>query len=149
MRIEEIEKILETTKRKKSRMNSMERETAERWKVMLRNMESETVEEVEEVDLSSVSKKERRRLDRFHLEIGDVVEVDMGRKGILHFVGRVEGISNGKEVLFGIELMDKAMGKHNGSVHGKTYFECPPKRGCFLKSNQIRKKVVFQTPSSW
>ena len=131
----------------------MDRESAERWKAMLRAMESEeakegaaaaaaAVEEAEEVDLSALNKKERRRLERFHLEIGDVLELDKGRRGILHFVGRVEEISSGKELLFGVELLDKATGKHNGTVHGTTYFQCPPKRGCFLKSPQIRKRVA-------
>ena len=105
----------------------MDRETAERWKAMLRAMESEEAKEgaaaaaaveVEEVDLSALNKKERRRLERFHLEIGDVLELDKGRRGILHFVGRVEEISSGKELLFGVELLDKATGKHNVTAHG-------------------------------
>merc|ERR1712217_490360 len=107
---------------------------------MLNKKEDVDVES-EEVDLSALSKKERRRLDRFHLEIGDVLELDKGRRGILHFVGKVESISSGKELVFGVELMDKAMGKHNGTLNGNKYFECKHKRGCFVKSNQIRKKI--------
>ena len=112
-------------------------------------MTTEEAVDDEEVDLSKLKKSERRRLERFHLEIGDVVELDKGRRGILHFVGRVDAVNNGKELLFGVELMDKAMAKHNGTVHGVSYFQCPPKRGCFLKSSQIRKKIVFETQSIW
>lgn len=149
VRIEEIEDILDKSKRKKIRMSSMDRESAERWKAALRAMAAEEAADDEEVDLTALKQKERRRLERFHLEIGDVVELDKGRRGILHFVGRVDAVNGGKELVFGVELMDRAMGKHDGSLHGVRYFECAPKRGCFLKSNQIRKRVVFETQSIW
>eukprot|EP01083_Nonionella_stella_P202319 739227_1 len=91
-------------------------------------------------------KKEKNRLERLHLEIGDLVEVDKGRKGILHFCGEVHWTDS---LIFGVEFVDKAVGKYNGTYNDVEYFKCPEKRGMFFTSDKIRKKGIFRALSQW
>merc|ERR1712013_847951 len=146
VRVEEIAKVLDKKKLKSTaRSRSMDKATGERLKAMLAEMEMEMADAAE-IDLSALAKKERQRLERFHLEVGDVVEVDKGRKGVLHFCGEVHFAEG---LLFGVEFLDKSMGKYNGTVGETTYFECPEKKGVFFTSDKIRKKAVFETISMW
>ena len=148
VRPDQIEKILEKKKLKSNKKNkSMDRITGERYAQIIQELEdNEDDEEDDELDLSELSKKERLRLERLHLEIGDVVEVDKGRKGILHFYGEVH-FADG--IRFGVEFLDKAVGKNDGQVGDVRYFKCAEKRGMFFTSDKIRKKAVLQGLTEW
>merc|ERR1712228_236610 len=131
VRVDSIEKIIEKKKLKSSKKSmELDKVTQLRFNAMLDEIdEEEENENDDEIDLSVLSKKERIRLERFHFEIGDVVEVDKGRKGILHFYGDVHWTD---DVIFGV-----------------VYFKCPEKRGMFYTSDKIRKKGVFEGLSEW
>ena len=34
-------------------------------------------------------------------------------------------------------VLDEAKGKNNGTVQGKSYFECPDKHGMFVRQSQL------------
>ncbi|XP_014667828.1 PREDICTED: tubulin-folding cofactor B-like [Priapulus caudatus] len=72
-----------------------------------------------------------------NIKIDDRCEVSMSRqpqrRGTVMFVGPVE-FQRG--VWVGVKL-DEPMGKNNGSVQGKRYFECAPKYGRFIRPSQI------------
>ncbi|KAN0007120.1 hypothetical protein ACTFIU_005314 [Dictyostelium citrinum] len=55
------------------------------------------------------------------------------RLGKVQYVGTVE-FSSG--VWIGVEL-DLPLGKNDGSVKGKRYFQCSPKYGCFAKPKNV------------
>eukprot|EP01083_Nonionella_stella_P006455 18752_1 len=150
VRVETIDKILDKKKLKSNKKyKEMDEITAERYRNIMRQQREreENDEEDDEIDLSGVkSRKEKQRLERFHLEIGDVVEVDKGRKGILHFCGNVHWTD---KLMFGVEYVDKAVGKYNGTYGEIAYFKCPDKRGMFFTSDKIRKKVVLSVLTEW
>lgn len=54
-------------------------------------------------------------------------------QGILRYIGPVDGVLG---TFCGIELSD-ATGKNDGSVKGKSYFECAPKHGVFVKKELV------------
>ncbi len=55
-------------------------------------------------------------------------------KGTVKFIGSVE--SHPGEQL-GIHL-DQPKGKHDGSLNGKKYFDCPPGYGVFATYTQVK-----------
>jgi len=63
---------------------------------------------------------------------GDRV-VTGGRHGVVRFSGTVQ-FATGKYI--GIEL-DAAEGKHDGSMKGVRYFQCPPNHGVFVKPSMV------------
>jgi len=56
-----------------------------------------------------------------------------GQSGTVKFVGKPDFAN---EEMVGIAL-DAAKGMHNGSLFGKTYFECPDKHGVFCKATEL------------
>ncbi len=76
-------------------------------------------------------------------EIGDVLSLEHGDRGILHYFGPTK--STGKAIMFGVELLDGAMGNSDGSIGEERFFACEEKRGTFVKSAKIRKKVDYET----
>eukprot|EP01083_Nonionella_stella_P273371 927274_1 len=70
-------------------------------------------------------------------KIGDHVILTQDREGIIRYVGNVEFTSG---IMFGIELKEGALGKHDGEVHNKRYFTAPKQRGIFVKPSRIRRK---------
>nr|CCA25638.1 glycoside hydrolase putative [Albugo laibachii Nc14] len=64
------------------------------------------------------------------IQIGNYVSVIGGRCGVVRFIGETD-FAQGE--WFGIEL-DTPDGKNNGELNGRTYFECLPNHGVFIKS---------------
>jgi Ca2+-binding EF-hand superfamily protein len=65
--------------------------------------------------------------------VGDEVLVLSKYRGVIKFIGPT-GFSAG--VWYGLE-MDKEVGKHEGTVLGVEYFQAGPKRGTFVKREQL------------
>ncbi|ETO14882.1 hypothetical protein RFI_22485 [Reticulomyxa filosa] len=86
-------------------------------------------------------KAEQERMDRFGIDVGDCVQLSKGERAVVMFIG-VTNNSKGL-VQFGIELLDGALGSCSGEINGERYFECEEKRGEFIYSDRIRKKVDF------
>ncbi|KMZ73529.1 Tubulin folding cofactor [Zostera marina] len=71
-----------------------------------------------------------------NIKVGDRCEVEPGAKrGIVKFVGKAEGIAPGFWV--GVQY-DEPLGKHNGTIKGKIYFECPSQHGALLRPDKVR-----------
>uniref|UniRef100_A0A1D1XKB5 Tubulin-folding cofactor B n=1 Tax=Anthurium amnicola TaxID=1678845 RepID=A0A1D1XKB5_9ARAE len=70
------------------------------------------------------------------IKIGDRCEMEPGEKrGVVKFVGKAETLASGFWV--GVEL-DEPLGKHDGTVKGKRYFECPPQHGVLLRPDKVK-----------
>jgi hypothetical protein len=68
------------------------------------------------------------------LDIGDRVCIpEREIFGFVRYFGLIEGV---KGQWVGIEL-DEAVGKNDGSVKGRYYFRCSPKRGIFARTHQV------------
>ncbi|KAJ3321186.1 hypothetical protein HDV06_004529 [Boothiomyces sp. JEL0866] len=105
-------------------------------------------EEYEKRNDSVLAFKKRNRLGRFadnikdfkeeaeKIKVGDrcMVEVDgMEKRGEVKYVGLVEF----KHGYFAGVQYDEPVGKHNGTVQGKSYFTCPNKHGAFLRPDVV------------
>ncbi|XP_010276589.1 PREDICTED: tubulin-folding cofactor B [Nelumbo nucifera] len=70
------------------------------------------------------------------IKVGDRCEVEPGEKrGVVKFVGKAENIAPGFWV--GIQY-DEPLGKHDGVVKGKRYFECPPLHGVMTRPDKVK-----------
>lgn len=70
------------------------------------------------------------------MQVGSRCEVDPGdRRGEVKFVGQVEGLPGGWWV--GVQY-DEPVGKNDGSVKGKRYFECPQGYGGFARPDKVK-----------
>ncbi|XP_022087873.1 CAP-Gly domain-containing linker protein 4-like [Acanthaster planci] len=78
------------------------------------------------------------------LGFGDRVYLGDSKAGTLQFYGTTQFAPG---MWAGIEL-DEAIGKHNGTVEGVTYFECPQKHGIFAPLSKVSKFVVSPRPST-
>lgn len=71
-----------------------------------------------------------------NIKVGDRCEAEPGgRRGVLKFVGRAETLAPGFWV--GIQY-DEPLGKHDGTVKGKRYFECPPLCGGMVRPDKVK-----------
>mmetsp|Transcript_8717 Transcript_8717/g.18554 ORF Transcript_8717/g.18554 Transcript_8717/m.18554 type:complete len:285 (+) Transcript_8717:226-1080(+) len=70
------------------------------------------------------------------ISVGQRCSVDPGdRRGEVMFVGQVEGLPLGYWV--GIKY-DEPLGKNDGTVKGKKYFEAPPGYGAFVRPDKVQ-----------
>jgi len=86
----------------------------------------------------TMSPKELKRIKRLKIALGDKLELHGHKEGIVKYIGSTEF---SKGVVFGIELCDGSLGENSGTVNGRCYFDCREKRGIFVPSSEIRKKV--------
>eukprot|EP00262_Sarcandra_glabra_P002831 TRINITY_DN13214_c0_g1_i1.p1 TRINITY_DN13214_c0_g1~~TRINITY_DN13214_c0_g1_i1.p1 ORF type:complete len:251 (-),score=49.52 TRINITY_DN13214_c0_g1_i1:294-1025(-) len=70
------------------------------------------------------------------IKVGDRCEVEPGEKrGVVKFVGKAETVAPGFWV--GIQY-DEPLGKNDGMVKGKRYFDCPPLHGALLRPDKVK-----------
>ena len=72
------------------------------------------------------------------IEVGSRCEVassEGGKRGVVRYVGRCEGLPLGWWV--GVEY-DEPVGKNDGSVKGKRYFECSASYGGFVRPETVK-----------
>eukprot|EP00494_Astrolonche_serrata_P031093 UN31362 len=81
----------------------------------------------------SESSEEMRR--RYALRVGDKVELIDKTFGHIRFIGKVDF---NKGIWFGIEVLPPDSGKHNGTVAGVKYFDCPAKTGIIIKKKELK-----------
>ena len=79
------------------------------------------------------------RYKRQKFVVGDCVETSTGDKCIIHYIGKVDGLSNIE--MYGIEYIDGTIAEYDGTYKGKKYFNGTPKRCSFIKYNKIRRKT--------
>ncbi|KAJ8494285.1 hypothetical protein OPV22_016006 [Ensete ventricosum] len=71
-----------------------------------------------------------------NIKVRDRCEVEPGEKrGTVKFVGRAEALGPGYWV--GLQY-DEPLGKHDGTVKGKHYFDCPPQHGAMLRPDKVK-----------
>jgi hypothetical protein len=80
---------------------------------------------------------------REKLKLGDRVLVGGAKEGFLRYVGPTEFA---KGVWAGVEL-EEPMGKNDGAVSGKRYFQCPPKHGLFAPLPKVEKLADSGAPA--
>jgi len=70
------------------------------------------------------------------MKVGDRCEVTVGgKRGLVQFVGKIPQIAPGWWI--GVQY-DEPVGKNDGTVKGKRFFECPPKYGGFLRPDKLQ-----------
>lgn len=70
------------------------------------------------------------------MRVGDRCEVTLGgKRGTVQFVGKIPTIAPGFWI--GVQY-DEPVGKNDGSVKGKRFFECPPMYGGFLRPDKLQ-----------
>ncbi|KAL3814265.1 hypothetical protein ACJIZ3_015533 [Penstemon smallii] len=71
-----------------------------------------------------------------NIKVGDRCQVEPGEKrGVVKFVGRAETLAPGFWI--GVQY-DEPLGKHDGMVKGKRYFECPPLFGGMVRPDKVK-----------
>jgi len=61
---------------------------------------------------------------------------DSTRHGVVAYIGEVPEIPNPKGPWIGI-VLDEPTGKNDGTVGGRRYFDCPEKRGIFVRPERV------------
>ncbi|KAI1888799.1 hypothetical protein AGOR_G00172460 [Albula goreensis] len=81
-----------------------------------------------------------------HLSLDSVVEVELSAGktvyGTVRWIGRLPGVEGTR---VGLEL-EEPTGVSDGTFKGERFFNCPPKRGLFVKLDSCRPDSRFQTP---
>lgn len=73
------------------------------------------------------------------MKIGDrcrVLNIEGERRGAVKFIGRIKQLDDEEQIWIGVEF-DEPLGRNDGSIDGKKYFEAKPKHGSFLKPKQV------------
>jgi len=70
------------------------------------------------------------------MKVGDRCEVTVGgKRGDVQYVGKIPQIAPGWFI--GVQY-DEPVGKNDGSLKGKRFFQCPPKYGGFLRPDKLQ-----------
>jgi len=69
------------------------------------------------------------------IKVGESIQIrPSNNSGVIAYIGSTEFASG---LWVGVEL-DTSQGKNDGSVKGVCYFNCPPKRGVFVRSKNLK-----------
>ncbi|XP_033735460.1 tubulin-folding cofactor B-like [Pecten maximus] len=94
-------------------------------------------EEQQRLDEEKAKKAEAEKQKAESMKVGDRCEVrvpeQLAKRGEVKFVG----LTDFKEGIWVGVQYDEPVGKNNGSVKGKQYFECPDKYGGFVRVNHL------------
>ncbi|VFQ91418.1 unnamed protein product [Cuscuta campestris] len=78
-----------------------------------------------------------------HIKVGDRCQVEPGeRRGIVKFVGRAETLASG--FWLGVQF-DEPVGKHDGMVKGKRYFNSPPLHGVMVRPDKVKVSTFLRS----
>ena len=78
------------------------------------------------------------------VSVGDRVLTELGDEGYVRFIGET---SFNPGVWVGVALLEPK-GKHDGTVEGVRYFECPPNHGLFARAQKLTPiETVGESPS--
>lgn len=69
------------------------------------------------------------------IELGSRCEVEGGKRGLVQYVGKVEGLPMGLWV--GVQY-DEPVGKNDGSIKGHRYFDCHANYGGFVRPHLVK-----------
>lgn len=93
-------------------------------------------DELKKQEAADQEKEEEKKLAE-NLSVGSRCQVNLPgaarRLGAVRYAGTVEGLAG---YWAGIQY-DEPLGKNNGSVNGKQYFECPQNYGSFVKPQYV------------
>ncbi|CAL8462895.1 g2429 [Coccomyxa elongata] len=82
-----------------------------------------------------VEDEEYQAAEASKLSVGSRCEINPGgKRGCIRYVGKCEGLPPGYWV--GVQL-DEPVGKNDGNVKGRRYFECALGYGSFLRPNKV------------
>ncbi|KAH7724417.1 CAP-Gly domain containing protein [Aphelenchoides avenae] len=70
-------------------------------------------------------------------DVGDRVITENGKNGVVKFLGPVDGY---EEITAGV-VLDRPIGKTDGTVNGKRYFQCNKLYGAFIAASKLRKNA--------
>lgn len=87
-------------------------------------------------------KKEEQRIERMGINLGDDVQIDMGRKGMVAHIGVIEDL-HPTHLHYGIALTHGSIGDSDGTVGAVQYFSVEESRGCFVTADKIRKRLMM------
>jgi len=93
-------------------------------------------------------KKEQKRVKKMGLQVGDDVQIDMGRKGMVAYIGVITML-HPKHIQYGIALTHGSIGDTDGTLDGVEYFHVDENRGCFVTADKIRKKVIMSVEEKY
>ncbi|XP_074654962.1 uncharacterized protein LOC141908707 [Tubulanus polymorphus] len=89
--------------------------------------------------------------EKENVEVGDHVVVRGNRTGFIRYIGHLDKISQPQIIFIGLEL-DAPVGRHDGCLDGKRYFQCKKEYGVFLTLQDvvcIISKKVSKRPHSF
>jgi len=86
------------------------------------------------VEIIQKSQEERETAPRLNIVLGDRVEIDRNRRGVVKFIGHV---AFSKDEMVGLELDTWASYAHDGTKGGKRYFKAQHGKGYFCKLENV------------
>jgi hypothetical protein len=86
------------------------------------------------------SKEEKKEITENKIKLNDrVILKEKNHKGIIRYLGKLENDTEGV-VWIGIEWETEGIGKNDGMVFGKRYFQTKPNTGTFMNMETLKEK---------
>lgn len=87
-------------------------------------------------------------MKKMGLQVGDDVQIDMGRKGMVAFIGVIDSL-HPTHTQYGIALTHGSIGDTDGTIDGVEFFHAEENRGVFVTPDKIRKKVIMSAEEKY